>query len=1133
MIRSAPFLLFLWACLAGAQSPPAEPVPPPVAAKVERAAAELASAAGLDEAARKSVEALLETARADDASADTLLREAADWRNGAPGALAESARLERELDSDPAEEFRLWRSKLTSEVARDDLARQLSEARGVAEQAAMELAGVNAALAAATDRPPAITEALAQTRQELETLRSTAPVDSATATPMDQARTLANEARRRLATARLIHLDAEQVTLPDRRRLLELRQRNLQRRLSLYEREIGVLEAMLDELTDVELGALAERLTAERDAMADADPSLLSAAERNVELGEELAETAERVRKAAEQARAAQRSSSSVADSLRNTQTRLKLGADDDAVGLILLSERRRLQEPDEIAAELDRTRRELAGVQLRLIDLDEQRNALDAPERAIEGALSDIESADPEEIERLRAGFAQLLATRAELLPRLDAAQRDLADSLRQLERALQEDLKHTRELVRILDRQLLWIPSHEPVSVDWLRRQNEGWADLFKFSRYATSARLTVETALERWPLVALAFVVFIALLWLRSRVPAQLETLSQPLLKVRTDLYRYTARALVLTVLAALPWPLLLWTMGWLLQHAGQAGKFSDSLGTALLALGGGALLWQGLKWLSRERGIGHLHFRWTRSRRAAIRSTLPWIGLGLLPLYFPLTLAFIRGQEPAVDAAGRILLLLFCLISGLVSVRLLAPGGVWTTRGAVNLEPARLRQFLRVAIPILLAVLAAIAINGYVLTAAVMLRCMWLSVGAIVVVGVLHGMIARWFLLGERRLALKRLEQKREADAAAAAAGTVERSTATGDAMPDVEPEEVTLASVSAQTRRLLRALTIALVAIALLWVWSDVLPALARLDEIVLWSYATDAAGNTDTVTLRALLVGMAVLALTVVAARNLPGLVEIGLLSRIHLDAPTRYAITSISRYVIVFGGVIVGLGMLGVRWGQLQWMAAALTVGLGFGLQEIFANFVSGLIVLFERPYRVGDIITIGEVEGTVTRIRTRATTILDWDNKEVVVPNKTFITERFVNWTLSDSVTRVVLKIGVAYASDPEQVRRLLLSIAESDPRVLRQPPPSCFLTTLGSSTLDFELRVFVGEILDRNQVRHAIYQRIIVALREAGIEIAFPQMDLWVRNAPVGSPSLEAGTSSTNAPPVTPAR
>ena len=198
--------------------------------------------------------------------------------------------------------------------------------------------------------------------------------------------------------------------------------------------------------------------------------------------------------------------------------------------------------------------------------------------------------------------------------------------------------------------------------------------------------------------------------------------------------------------------------------------------------------------------------------------------------------------------------------------------------------------------------------------------------------------------------------------------------------------------------------------------------------------------------------------------------------------------------------------------------------MAAALTVGLGFGLQEIFANFVSGIIVLFERPYRVGDIVTIGEVEGTVTRIRTRATTILDWDNKEVVVPNRMFITERFVNWTLSDAVTRVVVPVGVAYGSDVDQVRALLLQIAREEPLVLDSPAPTAWFMAFGPSSLDFELRVFVEQIIDRNRARTRMMTRMTTLFAQHGIEIAFPQLDLHVRHVnPLGTTPPEPGPAA----------
>jgi potassium efflux system protein len=260
----------------------------------------------------------------------------------------------------------------------------------------------------------------------------------------------------------------------------------------------------------------------------------------------------------------------------------------------------------------------------------------------------------------------------------------------------------------------------------------------------------------------------------------------------------------------------------------------------------------------------------------------------------------------------------------------------------------------------------------------------------------------------------------------------------------------------------------------------------------------------------------AALFGLVALALTVVSSRNLPGLIELGLLSKTSIDAASRYAITSILRYAIVIAGTLIGLDLLGMRWSQLQWMAAALTVGLGFGLQEIFANFVSGLILLFERPFRVGDVITVGDLTGRVTRIRTRATTLLDNDNREIFVPNKSFITGQLLNWTLSDTTTRITIKVGVAYGTDPDLVHRLLLEAANGNPLVLREPEPRSWLLAFGASALEFELRVFVGNLGDRTQVQSDLHREIARLVAANGVEINFPTtIELLGRDQPEGEP------------------
>jgi potassium efflux system protein len=223
---------------------------------------------------------------------------------------------------------------------------------------------------------------------------------------------------------------------------------------------------------------------------------------------------------------------------------------------------------------------------------------------------------------------------------------------------------------------------------------------------------------------------------------------------------------------------------------------------------------------------------------------------------------------------------------------------------------------------------------------------------------------------------------------------------------------------------------------------------------------------------------------------------------------------------------------VLATFGLLGVRWGNLQWMAAALTVGLGFGLQEIFANFVSGLIVLFERRVRVGDVITVGSVTGRVTSISTRASTLLDFDRKEVMVPNKTLITEQLTNWTLTDAVTRLIVKVGVAYGSDVDTVHRALREAAHDEPMVLEQPPPASFFMGLGPSSLDFELRVFVQRVDLRPEIMSALHRRIVALLGEAGVTIPFPQMDVWMRSVPPASSSAaeDPGTETPRGHPVT---
>jgi len=179
--------------------------------------------------------------------------------------------------------------------------------------------------------------------------------------------------------------------------------------------------------------------------------------------------------------------------------------------------------------------------------------------------------------------------------------------------------------------------------------------------------------------------------------------------------------------------------------------------------------------------------------------------------------------------------------------------------------------------------------------------------------------------------------------------------------------------------------------------------------------------------------------------------------------------------------------------------------------VGLGFGLQEIVANFISGIIILFEQPIRVGDVVTIGDLTGRVARIHIRATTITDFDNKDLIVPNKSFITGQLINWSLTSPITRLTIKVGIAYGSDTVRAHKIMLDTVRANPLVLKHPEPRVWFTGFGESSLDFTIYVFVQEMADRLPLTHELHMAIEQALRSNGIEIPFPQRDVHIRSVP----------------------
>ncbi len=309
---------------------------------------------------------------------------------------------------------------------------------------------------------------------------------------------------------------------------------------------------------------------------------------------------------------------------------------------------------------------------------------------------------------------------------------------------------------------------------------------------------------------------------------------------------------------------------------------------------------------------------------------------------------------------------------------------------------------------------------------------------------------------------------------------------------------------------------------------LTYIWSDIFPALSYLDKVPLWrsSVVTEVINTTtpqtiqnsteqtkgspvvdEWVSLLDLLTSIFTIVITFLLLKNISFYLDYLLSKYTNIQEGERYAITTISRYTVFTIGFLIALGVINITWNKVQWLIAGLGIGFGFGLQEIVANFVSGLILLFERPLRIGDIVTIGDISGKVKSLQMRSTTIVNWDNKELIVPNKDLLTQRLINWTRNEPKIRLCIPVGVSYNSDINQVISVLTEIGQTHPFVETDPPPRVYFLKFGASALEFELRVFTHSsyYLD---LQHELLCTIFNRFNELNIEIAYPQVDVHIK-------------------------
>jgi len=913
------------------------------------------------------------------------------------------------------------------------------------------------------------------------------------------------EARTKLLTLRLD--EALRIQAAREREAEFLQEKVSEGRLEAAERDAREAREALLEVTDAspEVRQFAEALASETTELAEqrtGPEGLLGKIEK---LSIRIGETKELLKK--------------VRADFESVEKRVEAGRLTAPVGAML---RQRMADLPEVSAykkAIRARREEIEKAQLKIIEFREARLEVSDVQGVVSKKMSGVDPSLPEyqrrRMERLlrellwkkRSSLQSLVndyTTYFEKLMDLDTSERALVDTVNAFD--------------AFIDERILWIRSVQPFrpenmsefipAVSWMVSP-ENW------TQAVGALWVDVRESLAAYILVALLFILG---LLLRRRMIVRLRDVDAKAGKPGCTDFGLTAEALLLTLLIPAFWSVVIWSLGWRLQSLGGTADFSSAIGSALKVTAVMYLTLAVAYQVFRPNGLGRVHFGWPEGLLDDMCKLLGRSLAIVLPAVFVIGAAEGQPDEVLKASLGRVTFFFLMLAIGLFLWRMLRSvirgreGPEALGDGGSPIRSERFWALLVLGVPLAIAV---VALLGYYYAALQLGLRLHATVCLVIAVLILQGMILRWLLLARRKLAIE--EDGKTAEI------LVEKRLGEGETEAQEPEEELDLAKVQVQTTRLIRGIILFTLVIGIWWIWVEVITAFGILREVELWQTTqevsqtvTDAEGKTSVqtleqfraVTLADVLLALVVLLMTFMATKNLPGILQVVLLQRFGLGPGERAAISTIVQYTIVLIGGSWIFRIIGVGWGNIQWLVAALGVGIGFGLQEIVANFISGLIILFERPIRVGDTVTVGDVSGIVSKIRIRATSITGWDRKELIVPNKEFVTGRLVNWTFSDPILRVEIPVGIAYGSDTEKAKERMLDVARENKDVLHDPPPSVVFMAFGASSLDFVLRAFtkIDTVLS---VRDELNMAVDKAFREAGIEIAFPQQDIHIRS------------------------
>ncbi len=882
------------------------------------------------------------------------------------------------------------------------------------------------------------------------------------------------EAGQRVSTAERESLEQELLSHPAYLAVSSAEAAFLAQSIQLVDRQLKALKAAAENTRAQQVQENLENTTELQAITSDLAPELQAYADRNRELAEELKTYADSKYRAVALGAEMQDELEDIQQDYSLMRRRLEVAGRKDVLGRVMITRLNSLPNTEQIVRGA-RTRDDLiAEVSLAYIDDDEALRSLGILSKTTTNLSAAAGHAQPSE-----QLVKDLVEQRKALLERATHSQRDLLKELVKNNERAQNLAGITGEFNRFLIGNLLWVRDFSFYELETLYSQLRAVLALGNW----LSLPGDLARGYQQHPWTALMLIaVLLAVLTHRPLINAYSARLAIPALLTEQTLFNIML-CLILVLFVVLPGPLLVYFIGQWLSIAQPTSEFLEALAPATLALATGMYVLMLVRRMIHPLGLGRRLLKWDARLLETVRQELRWAG----PLLLITSAVDVFALNLDVVASGGPL---GAICTAVIAATMIAfCARLW--RDGLIREIRNLRWPLGAVIGLSSLVILLLGL-GLLFAAEIYLTSFALSLLFILLIKTLTDVLERALLILRARLERKAREEvkAREED---------------GQEVNLEVDDLVDVVSLSDAHSKLLNIVRLVSLAVVLWLIWSPSLPAFSLLDSITLWQVtdSSDPAAGMRYVTLTDLVMGILTLVLTVLLAKHLPSLVQVFLLEWVNISAGARYAGSILIQYLVVAVGVSAFLATIGWEWSRLQWLVAALGVGIGFGLQEIVANFISGIIILFERPIRVGDIIGVGGAEGTVKQISARATVLQTFDGKEHLIPNKELITGHVINWSLSNKAIRIVIPVGIAYGSDVRLAMQILLDTAKENPLVLPDPAPAATFEDFGDNSLVLWLRCFVAEERTRTwtELRTVINDRF----NEAGIVIAFPQRDL----------------------------